>query len=99
MAEARELPDFVQLAEDNSPAVVNIGTSVKNDPKEPAPQLQIPDIPQAPDVVWSPGVGAKKQLEDAVLLIRRNYDASVANRNHDVIVRRRDGDFDVAAWR
>ena len=46
MAEARELPDFVQLAEDNSPAVVNIGTSVKNDPKEPAPQLQIPDIPE-----------------------------------------------------
>lgn len=46
MAETRELPDFVQLAEDNSPAVVNIGTSVKNDAKEPAPQLQIPDVPE-----------------------------------------------------
>ncbi|MGH8590719.1 MAG: DegQ family serine endoprotease [Gammaproteobacteria bacterium] len=46
MAEPRELPDFVQLAEDNSPAVVNIGTSVENDAKEPAPQLQIPDVPE-----------------------------------------------------
>jgi len=53
--------------------------------------------PEAPDVVCRPGVSAEKQFEDAVLLIRRNSDASVANRNHDVIVRRCHGDFDVAA--
>jgi serine protease Do len=47
---AESLPDFTQLAEDNSPAVVNIGTTVKHQneggPAEVPPQFQIPDLPE-----------------------------------------------------
>ena len=45
---ARTLPDFTKLAEKNSPAVVNIGTTVKQTGKQPRVprQFQIPDVPE-----------------------------------------------------
>jgi serine protease Do len=43
---AQALPDFSKLAEENSPAVVNIGTSLKKSSKQ-TPQFQLPqDIPE-----------------------------------------------------
>ncbi|WP_126455471.1 DegQ family serine endoprotease [Sulfuriflexus mobilis] len=45
--QARNLPDFTQLAEKNSPAVVNISTTqkIKRHPRIPE-NLQIPDLPE-----------------------------------------------------
>jgi serine protease Do len=45
--QARNLPDFTQLAEHNSPSVVNISTTqkVKRKPRLPE-NLQIPDLPE-----------------------------------------------------
>ncbi len=45
---AAELPDFVRLASENSPAVVNIGTTLKRPSKGDgvSPQIQIPDLPE-----------------------------------------------------
>ncbi|MGH8583181.1 MAG: DegQ family serine endoprotease [Gammaproteobacteria bacterium] len=46
-AETARLPDFTVLAQDNSPAVVNIGTTVKKaDRAGDAPSVQIPDLPE-----------------------------------------------------
>ncbi len=47
-AQAQSLPDFTRLAEENSLAVVNIGTTLKrpsNKPEVP-PEFKIPDIPE-----------------------------------------------------
>lgn len=48
LAAAQSLPDFTKLAEENSPAVVNIGTTLKKSSKQPdpPPQFQIPDLPE-----------------------------------------------------
>lgn len=45
--QARSLPDFTELAESNSPAVVNISTTqkIKRDPRLPE-NLQIPELPE-----------------------------------------------------
>jgi serine protease Do len=45
--QARSLPDFTELAQSNSPAVVNISTTqkIKRDPRLPE-NLQIPDLPE-----------------------------------------------------
>ena len=42
---ARDLPDFVQLVKDNSPAVVNISTTHKVD-VHPWGNMDIPDLPE-----------------------------------------------------
>ena len=47
MAQAYSLPDFTELAADNSPAVVNISTKQKNKANKKLPHgLQIPDLPE-----------------------------------------------------
>lgn len=47
-ARARDLPDFADLAERASPAVVNIGTTLKRGKQPPGlpPGMQIPDLPE-----------------------------------------------------
>ncbi|MBZ0172977.1 MAG: Do family serine endopeptidase, partial [Phycisphaerales bacterium] len=47
-ARARDLPDFADLAERASPAVVNIGTTLKRGTQPPGlpPGMQIPDLPE-----------------------------------------------------
>jgi serine protease Do len=41
-----QLPDFTQLSEENSPAVVNIGTTLKRPARKPRPEFHIPDVPE-----------------------------------------------------
>jgi serine protease Do len=43
---AQSLPDFTQLSEENSPAVVNIGTTLKRPARKPGPEFHIPDVPE-----------------------------------------------------
>ncbi|MGB1110956.1 MAG: trypsin-like peptidase domain-containing protein, partial [Gammaproteobacteria bacterium] len=45
-ANAVELPDFTQLVEQNSPAVVNISTTRKLNGGSGRPRMELPDIPE-----------------------------------------------------
>ena len=45
-SEARTLPDFTELVDNNAPAVVNISTTVKNESGNMPQQFNLPDIPE-----------------------------------------------------
>ncbi|OOO03444.1 MAG: Periplasmic serine endoprotease DegP [Chromatiales bacterium USCg_Taylor] len=81
------LPDFTDLASENAPAVVNIGTTLKESDKRAdgaPPQLQIPDLPEdSPlneffrrffgDHIEGPDLSPRSSLGSGLILSKDGY--------------------------